>query len=149
MSETEHKEPGSTSMGRPIVFETRHRVQFREIDAYGHMNMLHYLTYFSDHRFEGMRRFIGLGLQEIDDLPIAFHVRHVEIDYQRPVLRDQEFVIRSHMAEIGRAQCYVALDMSDAEGQRLATCRMRIGCIDRTTQRPCAWPAGLMERFHQ
>jgi YbgC/YbaW family acyl-CoA thioester hydrolase len=140
-------DPPKPPLGAPIVFETRHRVRFREIDAYGHMNMAHYLTYYSDHRFEGMRTFLGLGTREIDALPIAFHVRHAEIDYIRQVLPDQEFIIKSHVSELGRAQCFVDLEMLDAGGQRLSTCRMRIGCIDRATQRLCGWPPGLMERF--
>lgn len=132
---------------QPIVFETRHRVKFREIDAYGHMNMAHYLVYFGDHRFEGMREFIGLDLREIEQLPIAFHIRSVAIEYLRPLLADQEFVIRSRVAELKRSQCFVDFEMLGAEGQILSTCKMRIGCVDKESGRPCGWPQGLMERF--
>ena len=135
--------------GRPIVFETRHRVRFREIDRYGHMNMVNYLAYFADHRFEGMRTYMGLGTRELEDLPIAFHTRSVELDYRRSLFADQEFVIRSHIAELKRSQCYVDLTMSDADDQVVATCRMRIGCIDKGAQKPCGWPPGLMERFYE
>lgn len=134
---------------KPIVFETRHRVRFREIDPYGHMNMVNYLAYFADHRFEGMRTFVAMGMKELEELPIAFHTRSVELEYLRPLFADQEFVIRSHMSEVKRSQCYVDFEMSGVDGTKLATCRMRYGCIDKATQRPGGWPPGLIERFFQ
>jgi YbgC/YbaW family acyl-CoA thioester hydrolase len=131
----------------PVIFETRHRARFREIDAYGHMNMTHYVTYISDHRFQGMREVLGLGFKELDELPIAFFIRHFEIEYLRPLMADQEFVIRSHVTEVLRSQCYVEFQLSAADDTPVATAKMRIGCIVKATQRPGAWPEGLMERF--
>lgn len=133
----------------PVTFETRHRVRFREIDAYGHMNMAYYLAYYTDHRFDGMRQFIGLDLKEIMDLPIAFHTREVAIQYLRPLVADQEFVIRSHVNELKRSQCYVQFAMVDMDDRPISTATMRIGCIDRATGKPTGWPPGLMERFFQ
>jgi acyl-CoA thioester hydrolase len=141
------KYPASLAGKAPVVFETRHRVRFREIDPYGHMNMAHYLLYYSDHRFEGMRTFIGLGLKEIDELPIAFHIRSVEIEYLKPLIADQEFVIRSFVGELKRGSCIVDFKMLDRGLEPLSTASMRIGCIDKTTGRPIGWPDGLMERF--
>jgi acyl-CoA thioester hydrolase len=131
------------------VFETRHRVRFRDVDPYGHMNMAYYLTYFSDHRFDGMRLFVDLDFKGLEALPIAFHIARAEVEYLRPLFADQEFVIRSHISELKRGQCMVDFEMTDAgPGQQVVSrCRMRIGCIDKTTGRPTAWPAGLMERF--
>ena len=139
----------SESARTPIIFETHHCVRFREIDAYGHMNMAHYLAYYTDHRFEGMRRFVGMDFKEISGLKIAFHTRNVEIEYVRPLTADQNFVIRSHISELKRTQCIVDFTMTDADGQTVSTAKMRIGCIDRATVKPCAWPEGLMERYFE
>lgn len=136
-------------MGEPIVFETNHRVRFREVDPYGHMNMAHYLTYYADHRFEGMRRFVGLDLDAIAALPIAFFIRNVVIEYLLPLVADQEFVIKSHITELKRSQCHVAFAMIASDGRDMSTATMRVGCIDRASGRPCGWPPGLMERFFQ
>lgn len=132
---------------QPIVFETRQRVKFRDVDPYGHMNMAHYLSYYADHRFEGMRLFVGLDVAEIMALPIAFHTRNVAIEYVRPLFADQEFVIRSWVSELGRSQCHVAFEMRDLDGNVASSGAMKIGCIDKATGRVCAWPPGLMERF--
>lgn len=137
----------STVARDPIIFETRHTVRFREVDPYGHMNMAHYLTYFSDHRFEGMKTFIGLDYREIDALPVAFHIRNVELEYLRPLFADQDFTIRSFVSELKHGQCYVDFEMLDGDSQVVSKCKMRIGCIDKTSGRPCIWPKGLMERF--
>ena len=131
----------------PVIFETRHRARFREIDGYGHMNMTHYVTYISDHRFQGMRDVLGLGFKELDELPVAFFIRQFEIEYLRPLMADQEFLIRSHVAELLRSQCYVDFEMTGDDGAKIATARMRIGCIIKATGKPGGWPAGLMERF--
>lgn len=134
---------------RPIHFETRHRVRFRDVDPYGHMNMAYYLQYYSDHRFEGMRIFVGLDFRGLEDLPIAFHVSTAEIAYLKPLVADQEFVVRSHISELKRSQCIVSFEMTDMDGQIVSRCTMRIGCIDKGTGRPRGWPDGLMERFFQ
>ncbi len=135
--------------GKPIEFETRHRVRFREIDAYGHMNMAYYLLYYTDHRFEGMRRFVKMDFKELEGMSIAFHVRSVEIEYLRPLIADQEFVIRSHISEMKRSQCIVDFKLTDLDEQLVSTAKMRIGCINKQSLRPCGWPEGVMERYFE
>lgn len=131
----------------PVVFITQHRVRFREVDIYGHMNMAHYLTYIQDHRFEGMRKHLALGIEELMALPVALHVRAVEIEYLRPLMADQEFVIKSYVTEWKSAQCFVAVEIYDSVEEIVATGKMRIGCIEKSSNRPCIWPVGVKERF--
>lgn len=113
------------------------------------MNMAHYLVYYQDHRFEGMRNHLRLGIEQLMSLPIAFHVRAVEIEYLRPLFADQEFLIKSYVTEWKSVQCYVALEMTDVNGDQLSSAMMRIGCIEKATGRPCIWPDGIRERFFQ
>ena len=113
----------------------------------GHMNMAYYLSYYTDHRFEGMRRFVGMDFKEIAALPIAFHTRNVEIEYLRPLMADQTFVIRSFVSEWKRTQLICDFTMTNEEGQTMSTAKMRVGCIDKATLKPCAWPDGMMERY--
>ncbi len=63
---------------QPLVFETKQRIRFREIDPNGHLNMANYLIHYTDHRFEGMRRYLGLDYKAIAALPVAFHIRRDE-----------------------------------------------------------------------
>ena len=138
------------TFGPPIVFTTRHRVRFRDLDPYGHVNMAHYLAYYGDHRFEGMRTFLGLSFAEIESLPTAFVVRHVEIDYLQPLRGDVEFLIRSRLIDVSRVQCVVGLEMVDPDGTlEYSRARMRIASMDRVAGKPMAWPPGLMARFFQ
>ena len=132
----------------PVVFLTKHRVRFREVDMYGHMNMAHYLTYFQDHRFEGMRNHLRLGIEELLSLPIAFHIRAVEIEYLLPMLADHEFTITSYVTEWKSAQCYVTLELRRSDSEMAATGKMRVGCIEKAPGRPGLWPAGIKERFY-
>lgn len=132
----------------PVVFETRHRARFREIDSYGHMNMTNYVVYYADHRFQGMAEFVGLDFKAIAALPVAFHIRSFAVEYLRPIEADQEFFIRSFVSELGRSLCHVEFAMIDAKtGAELSTARMKIGCVVKATGKLGGWPPGLMERF--
>lgn len=131
----------------PIEFETKHRVKFRQVDAYGHMNMAHYLTYYIDHRFEGMRKYLGLALKDLVELPYEFHVRSVNVEYIRPLFADEEFVIRSEVNEWRKASIIVGLKMANKNGELVSTCEMRIGCIDKQTNKPREWLPSMREKF--
>jgi acyl-CoA thioester hydrolase len=133
----------------PIIFETNHRVKFREIDAYGHMNMSHYLTYYTDHRFEGMRRFVDLDLKRLEALPFAFHTRNISIDYIRPLFADQEFVIRSQVTEWNKVSLVVEFEMKNASDEIISKAKMKVGCIDKQSSKPGAWPTGFAEQFQR
>ena len=131
----------------PIEFETKHRVRFREVDIYGHMNMAHYLNYYVDHRFEGMRRYLGFALNDLVALPYEFHVRSVNIEYIRPLFADEEFVIRSVVSEWRKASIMVDLKMSKADGEVVSTATMKVGCIDKNTNKPREWLPSMREQF--
>ena len=68
--------------------------------------------------------------------------RNVEIEYLRPLMADQNFVIKSFVSEWKRTQLICDFTMTDEEGQTMSTAKMRVGCIDKATLKPCAWPDG-------
>ena len=48
--------------GKPVVYETTHRIAFSELDPFQHLNTGSYATYFTDHRMEGLARYAGWDL---------------------------------------------------------------------------------------
>src|SRR5690606_35399168 len=76
---------------KPIVFETRHRAKFEEIDPFGHLNVNHYLSYFSENRFAGQREVLGLYIRDLGKLTFAFHTVKCELEFKCPVFLDDEF----------------------------------------------------------
>ena len=79
----------------PIIFKTKHRIRFSDLDPYNHMSTAHYGTYYVDHRMEGLRDNIGWDAKKLDALPFMVWVRRLEIDFIRPARADQEITITS------------------------------------------------------
>ena len=59
----------------PIIFKTKHRIRFSDLDPYNHMSTAHYGTYYVDHRMEGLRDNIGWDAKALDALPFMVWVR--------------------------------------------------------------------------
>lgn len=83
----------------PLVFTSRHRVKFSELDPYDHVSTGNYATYYTDHRMEGLRDYIGWDLETLGTLPFMVWVRRMEIDFIRPARGDQEITITSYVRE--------------------------------------------------
>jgi acyl-CoA thioester hydrolase len=126
-----------------LVFRTEGRAKFADLDPHGHVNTQHYLSYFLQHRFDGMREHLGLDLMTLARLPVTFFVRTVSIVFLRPLRGDQLFSIISSVSRWGDTSCTVACEMKDASDQLLSTCSFEFVCIDRKTFQPASWPEEL------
>jgi len=134
---------------KPIQFKTTHRASFQEIDSYGHLNTLHYVSYFLSHRFTALRERFELDMKSISELEIAFYTKNLEVAFIRPILGDQLFAINSLVSEKGDGDCKVSCEMLDSKDRTLAKCVMHLVCIDKNTGKPTKWPEGFMDRFYE
>lgn len=133
---------------KSIEFVSTHRAKFHEIDPYGHVNSQHYLAYFNENRWTGMREKLGLSFKDIANLPNAFYVRRQEIDFLRPLFADDEFEIRSRVVGHTESECTVTAEMF-ARGKLIAKCRWELVSADAKTGRRRPWDEGLINRFFQ
>jgi acyl-CoA thioester hydrolase len=133
----------------PIVFRSRHRVRFSELDPYDHMSTANYATYYVDHRMRGLRDRIGWDLETLSKLPFMVWVRRVEIDYVRPVQPDQEITITSFVREFHGPDALIECSMDDAEGRPLSRCLMTVAHVDRATNRASDWPPDRAALFFE
>ena len=132
----------------PLVFETKGRATFSDLDPYGHVNNTHYFSYFMAHRFEAMRIYLGWDLMTIHKLPIAFFIKKTEIEYIRPLLFDHEYTIQSYISELSSSSAHLTMDMKDDQGHIIAACQVVLVCIDKKTQKPCSWPEEVISKFY-
>ncbi len=137
------------SMASPIVFHTQHRPRFSELDPYGHMNTQHYVAYFLEHRFAGLRQQLGLGFVEIGTLPCAMVVKSLSTRFRRPVCGDQEFHIHSQVASYSEREATIDGQMLGPDGVTHATFSLILCCVDKKCGAPTPWPEGLLARFYQ
>lgn len=132
----------------PIVFTTQGRATFSEVDPFGHVNTQHYLAYYLNHRFTGLREEIGLDLKTLAELPVAFFTSKVEIDFIKPLFGDDEYNITSQFDEFGVSNCLVSMTMKSAKRDTvISKCRLTMVCVDPRLGKPVSWPSDLVQKF--
>jgi acyl-CoA thioesterase FadM len=132
---------------KPITFRTTRRATFDDLDPYGHMNTSRYVAAFLEHRFDGLREVLGLGLAALAELPFSLITRRISVDFVKSIRGDEPFEIISHVAVVSETDCEVWGEMHDARGALAARFQLGIACVSKASRRPCAWPEGFMERF--
>lgn len=95
------------------VFSTELEVRWSDFDQFGHVNHAQYIEYAQDARMKfAFENFISRG----KPFPTAV-VRHLEVDYLRPVLSDSRHVIVDiEVIQIGRTSFTMRHTIRDCHG---------------------------------
>jgi len=131
----------------PKIFKSTHRCSFIELDPFGHMNTVFYLSHYIEHRFTGMREESGLDLKAIEQLPFVFVTKDLKIDFIRSVLGDDIFIIESHVSAWHEKECQVLCKMMSKDGKLFSKCEFTFTCILKSNKKPGPWPTGTKEMF--
>ena len=109
-------------------------LRWSDMDAYGHVNNVRFLTYLEEARIDLLLTAAGpAGRAMLDEGVVV--VRH-EIDYKRPLVHRVEPVpIASWVEEISNASFTVAYEIADPD-QVYVTARTKLVLVDLTTGRP-------------
>ena len=121
------------------------RVYYEDTDAAGIVYYANYLRFLERGRTEFLR---ALGQQQSALMirRIAFAVRSVQAEYLKPAKLDDEILVDTAVASVGRAQLVFAQRVSrDAETLLEAT--IRVACMDPERGRPVAMPRELYAQF--
>ena len=137
----------SQSLESPKIFKSSHRCSFVELDPFGHMNTVYYLTHYIEHRFTGMREVSGLDLNAIAKLPLVFVTKDLKIDFIRSVQGDGVFQIESFVSAWQEKECQVLCKMTGEDGKLYSKCEFTFTCILKDSQKPGPWPDGIREMF--
>lgn len=132
-----------------IQFTSRHTPRFSEIDPYGHMNSQHYVAYFLEHRFIGMRERLSWDLKTIAGLPQLFFIKNIEVNFVRPVKSEESFIIVSQVESFEEKTAKVVMTMSSDQEILFAKCQTTIACIDAKTQKLVTWCPTILEKFFE
>lgn len=122
------------------------RAYYEDTDASGVVYHAQYLKYFERARTEWLRAmgFSQHGMRE--RLDVVFTVANLEIDFLRPARLDDELLATVVVADMRRA----SLRFSQTLARRaepeilLARARVRVGCVEVSSFRPCALPEELV-----
>lgn len=131
----------------PVVFKSKQRVTFSDLDPYNHVGTALYARYFVDHRMNGLREYVGWDLKALAELPFMIWVKRMEIDYLKPAVGDQELTITSFVREFKGSDAFIECTMADEAGQAVSSCLMVVACVDKGTNRSMDWPSEAIALF--
>jgi acyl-CoA thioester hydrolase len=111
-------------------------VQFRDCDAFGHVNNAVYLTYLEEARFGFWKRLSGAT-----GTPQDIIVARAECDYRMPVAFGDRLVVRVAVATVGNSSFTLAYEVLLARTRQVvATARTVQVMYDYTAARPIPIP---------
>ncbi len=124
------------------------RVYYEDTDAGGVVYYANYLRFFERCRTEWLR---SIGHHQADllaDQGIAFVVRAVSCDYQRPARLDDLLTIGLQVEKLGRAQIVFRQFARRAEGgDDLVTATVQIVCVKLDAMKTTPIPEFLREKL--
>jgi acyl-CoA thioester hydrolase len=128
-----------------VQHEKRIEIRWRDLDAYGHVNHMVYLTYLEETRDEWLGRALG-DPEEVWNYVIA----RVEIDYRRELtLEDDAVLARCRLDRIGNSSVRTAESVLTLEGELAAEAQAVLVARDRETGRSRALTSGEREAFER
>ena len=131
-----------------LVFSWPVRVYYEDTDAGGVVFYANYLKFFERARTEWLRH-AGIGQQalRLSD-GVMFIVSNTNVNYFAPARLDDELKLTVIVERLGRASVEFiqqAWKVVDGADQLLAVGRIKVGCVNCNTFRPCAIPSAVIE----
>ena len=117
--------------------EYRIRVRNFHCDTYGHVNNARYLEFLEEARWDYTEH--TRGLAALPDRGLGLVVAAVNIQYKRPLPREETAVIRSHMADMGTRRAIMKQEITMASsGKVAAEAEITFAIIEMATGRAVA-----------
>ena len=132
-----------------VVFKTKQRVAFSDLDPYNHVTTAAYSRYYVNHRMHGLRDNLGWDMKAIAGLSFMVWVKRMEVDFIRPALADQELTITSFVREFKGSDAFVECRIVDEAEKDISRCLMVVTCVDKRTNKPMDWPADAQAQFFE
>jgi acyl-CoA thioester hydrolase len=125
------------------------RIYYEDTDAGGVVYHANYIKYFERARTEWLRQ-VGYSQARLArDEGLLFSVVELDTVFRRPARLDDELVVRSAVGLSGRASVLFTHEarLGTAEGELIASGRVKVACIDAASFRPRRLPDWLLERL--
>jgi acyl-CoA thioester hydrolase len=127
------------------------RVYYEDTDTGGVVFYANYLKFFERARTEWLRS-AGIGQQALSETHrVMFVVKSTAVDYHAPAKLDDELKLTVVVERLGRASVEFVQEALRIDGSQaprvLATGRIRVGCVDTASFRPCPIPGEVLERI--
>ena len=130
----------------PAVFTWNVRVYYEDTDAGGIVYYANYLKFFERARTEWLRSMDLHQQTLIEQHGVVFVVKRASVDYHAPAKLDDEITLTLSIEKQGRASIEF-MQHAHRGDVVLATCKVKVACVDHSGIRPHAMPAAVIERM--
>ena len=130
------------------IFRWTLRIYYEDTDAGGIVYYANYLKFFERARTEWLRQ---VGINQVDmalQYQAMFVVKSTSVDYHLPAQLDDELQITTVVEKLGRASL-VFVQEARRNDQLLVTGKIKVGCVDTQSVRPCAIPGNVLKAVQQ
>ena len=125
------------------------RVYYEDTDAAGIVYYASYLKFMERARTEWLRS-LGFEHKELARTQgLLFVVARLDVHYRKPARLDDRLQVDARVSHVGRASFDMGQDVMREDGERLCDARVRIGCLDAATLRPCRLPPSLLTELRR
>ena len=128
---------------RPTVRTVRLRVRYDEIDGMGVIHHPNFLIYFEIARTEYMRE-AGVIYADLERRGFLLVVTGASARYHANVRYDDEIVVRTSVASMGRATIRFSYVVEDAKGRLLCEGTTDHCCVGPDKARPIRFPPEIL-----
>ena len=129
-------------------FESRLKVQPRDIDINGHVHHSVYLDYLLAARFDQMERCYGMSMDAFLEMGYTWVARRYEIEYKIPVLLGDDVIVRTWVDRFGKVSVVVRFEMESANTRRCAAKgSATYVLVDIRNNKPAKLPEAAVQKY--
>ncbi len=128
--------------------ETSVRIYYEDTDAGGIVYHGQYLNFGERGRTEFLRSCGYLNTQVEKDFGCIFVVRHIDIDYLKPAILDDDLVMRSSISELKNSSFIMHQALYRGEEQ-ISDMHVVLVCVDSESYKPMRLPVTIKESFQK
>ena len=130
------------------VVTSQERVQFSQLDPYGHLNASRYVEYLINHRFAALEDQLHVEtLEMVKTLNVAFVIARLDTRYHLPSFIGEHLEVASWVETLNATGFDLRLVISGIENRRVRTSAlMEIRTVDAKTGKLIRSPDGLLSR---
>lgn len=126
--------------------ETKVRVRYAETDQMGIVYYGIYTQYFEVGRVEALRE-LGISYREMEEQGTMLPVVHVDMDYHRSALYDDELTIVSKITELPGVKIAFEHQVLNGKSELLTTGKVVLVFVDSKTKKPKRAPEDFMNKI--
>jgi acyl-CoA thioester hydrolase len=131
----------------PGVYSLQRRVEWRDIDAAGHVNNAVYMNYLEDAGIQAARA-CGWPVGRMMNIGIAIMARRYQIEYRQPAALDDDLVITTYLSNARRSTILRHYKiMRPSDDALILQARTQWMAVNPTTQTLTRFPAEFIANF--